>query len=331
MKYRAAVTGEAPPSDGSLTGTMVGNDPVLDAPAAEPEALAPQGNVAGRSENGAITMPEVNVAADGGAVAGDADIDATYKRLNEIMNSVPNIDYAGHYQSLLKQAQGQQTPQAPGKVQSFFAALGSPGQAPGMLAQAHSQAQQALDEKNQRVMSLKEAILHGDIQQQIAKGDFKKALAQSAELEKLHAHQAERARAQAFQTFIAQQDVLQGNKKELESMRLDAAMERAREIIKGRKELEGKGDKEKLQMAHEIASGANSLMVSMGYTYEQSLKMATDSVVAAHTTAATAAGETPAPPAAAGGAVKMSNGKEVRMIAPDKVEAARKRGFKETS
>jgi len=328
MAYRAAVTGQPAPDPASLSGTMVGNDPVLDAPAAEPEALAPQGNVAGRSADGAITMPEVNVAADSGNVAGDADIDATYKRLNEIMNSVPNVDYAGHYQSLLQQAQAQKTPQAPGKVQSFFAALGSPGQAPDLLAQAHAEAQKTLDEKQQRVMSLKEAIIHGDIQQQIAKGDFKKALAQSAELEKLHQHQAERARAQAFQTFKDQQDVLQGNKKELEGIKNDAAMARAKAAIDGRKELAGRTDKEKLQMAHEIAMGASALQVNMGYGFDESIKMATDSVIAAHETAAKAAGETPAPPAA-GAPVKMQKGNVIRMVEADKVEQARKLGYKE--
>jgi hypothetical protein len=108
-------------------------------------------------------------------------------------------------------------------------------------------------------------------------------------------------------------------------------MERAREIIKGRKELDGKGDKEKLQMAHEIATGANSLMVSMGYTYEQSLKMATDSVVAAHTTANNAAGGAASTPPAADDFVLMSDGKETRQVARAQVETARSRGFKEVA
>jgi hypothetical protein len=311
---------------------MTQNDPSgvdLDAPAAEPDAIPAMGNTAGRSADGAITMPQMEVAAPGGNAAGDADIDATYKRLNEIMNSVPNVDYAGHYQSLLQQAQKQPTVQAPGKAQSFFAALGSPGSAPGLLAQAHAEANQALDEKNQRVMSLKEAILHGDIQQQIAKGDFKKALAQSAELEKLHLHQTERARAQAFQTFKDQQDVLQGNRKELEGIKMDAAMARAKAAIDGRKELAGKDEKEKLQMAHEIAMGASALQVNMAMGFDESVKQATDSVIAAHTTAKNAMGGGNSTPSTAGSAVKMTNGKEIRMVAPDKVEAARKRGFSE--
>jgi hypothetical protein len=331
-KFQAAMDSTAV-NTGSLGGTMQANDPSgvdLDAPAAEPDAQAPMGNTAGRSADGSITMPTTEVSASNLNTAGDADIDATYKRLNEIMHSVPDVDYEGKYHSLLQQAQNQPTPQAPGKAQSFFAALGSPSAAPDLLAQSHAQAQKALDEKQQRVMSLKEAILHGDIQQQIAKGDFKKALAQSAELEKLHLHQSERARAQAFQTFKDQQDVLQGNRKELEGIKMDAAMARAKAAIDGRKDLAGKDQKEKLQMAHEIAMGASALEVNMGYTFTDAVNMATQSVISAHTTAnnAVGGGGNSTPPAP-GAAVKMTDGKEVRMVAPDKVEAARKRGFSE--
>ncbi len=194
-----------------------------------------------------------------------AAIDATHARLNEILNSVPGIDYAGKYKELLGQAESTPTPQAPGRMQAFFAALGNPEQAPNMLMQAHSEAQRAHDAKLERIMSLKEAIIQGDIQQLLAKGNTKKALAQSAELEKLHAVQERLAREAAYKNWSAQQDKLQGNKRELAQLHEDAANSRADKLIQGRKDLASLSPAARATLSRAYVTSYTSLMSSGMY------------------------------------------------------------------
>jgi hypothetical protein len=210
-------------------------------------------------------------------------ISAAHKRLSEILNSVPDIDYEGKYHAAVQAAQQQPTPQAPGKLQSFAAALGSPQNAPGMLSQATQMQHAAQDQKFQRIQSLKEAIIHGDIQQAMAKGDFKRALAQSEELEKLHAHQERLAREQNFTMFKNQQDVLQGNRVELDNLRNDAAMARAKAIIAGRADLKAMSVKQQDMYAHEYSTTYRTIKSQKNvdgtptYTDEQAQEMARQS------------------------------------------------------
>jgi hypothetical protein len=255
---------------------------VVPATPAPPMAQAPAG--ASQDASGNITMApvEASAAAPAGAqtiAQGDADIDATHARLLQIMNSVPGIDYEGKYKQLLNQTQNAPIPQAPGKMQSFFAALGSPSEAPNALMQAHGEAARAAADKMDRVLSLKEAILHGDIQQQIAKGDMKKALAQSAELEKLHAHQLIAGQSRAYEMFKKQQDVLQGNRVELANMGHDAALARVREMIQGRADLAALSPKDKSAMEHEFVTQYGMARSTMGMDDVQATDWAKSAVM----------------------------------------------------
>lgn len=193
-------------------------------------------------------------------------IDDTYKRLNEMLGATPGINYEDKYNEILKQAQGQQVPQAPGRMQSFFSALGSPASAPGMLSDARAQEHKANDDKFNRIMSLKEAILHGEIQKLMTEGNFKKALAQSEQLEKLHATQDRLKREGTINDFKKQQDVLQGNRVELENLRQDAALQRARLMIQGRKDLQALSTKQQDMYAHEYATNYRTLMSQKNIT-----------------------------------------------------------------
>jgi hypothetical protein len=138
---------------------------------------------------------------------------ASHQRLSEILNSVPTVDYEGAYRKLIADAQAQPVTQAPGRVQSFFAALGSPESSPGLLAQSREAERVDRAQKLRNVMELKSLALEGEIKQQIAKGDFKKALALS---EIAHTHAIEQSKLsderwyQHNATTSGQQDVRAG-------------------------------------------------------------------------------------------------------------------------
>jgi hypothetical protein len=266
------------PAPASAVAAAGGPDPVLDAPATTPANAEDAAMVGENAPDSTVSSPAADTSLADQNATGDADINATYARINQLMLAQPDVDYEGKYRQILAQAQKQPVPQAPGRAQSFFAALGSPDQAPGLLAQAHSEQQRASDEKFQKIMSLKEAILHGDIQQQIAKGDFKKAMVQSSELEKLHAHQERQARQDALTTFGKQQDILQGNRLELAHIHEDAATARAEKLIQNRKDLANLSSSAKSGLSRAYVTSYTSLMATGMYTDEQATKMSETAV-----------------------------------------------------
>lgn len=257
--FRSVVENATDVTGAGLKGTMSGD---VVAPATPQEATQ---NVTPEIDLDAIAgEPEA------GTLNPDAEahgtIEETYKRLNEMLSADSGVNYADKYNELLQQAQGQQVPQAPGRMQSFFAALGSPANAPGMLADAQARERKAEDDKYNRIVSLKEAIIQGEIQQLMAQGNFKKALAQSEQLEKLHATQDRLKRESTLSDFKKQQEILQGNRVEIENLRQDAALQRARLMIQGRKDLQALSTKQQDMYAHEYATNYRTLMSQKNIT-----------------------------------------------------------------
>lgn len=272
--FRTVVENATDVTGAGLQGTMSGDAVSPATPQEANQNVTPDVDL-----DAAAAEPAVEGAFDPDAEA-HGSIEETYKRLNDMLSTTPGVNYADKYNELLQQAQGQQVPQAPGRMQSFFAALGSPANAPGMLADARAQERKAEDDKYNRIASLKEAIIQGEIQQLMAQGNFKKALAQSEQLEKLHATQERLKREGTLKDFEKQQEILHGNRVEIENLRKDAALQRARLMIQGRKDLQALSTKQQDMYAHEYATNYRTLMSQKNitgdpiYTDEQAQELA---------------------------------------------------------
>lgn len=118
----------------------------------------------------------------------DSAIEEAKQKLISIMG--PDIDYEGIYHGAMQEAQNRQVPEdplgTPGGVASNFAfAMGAPDKAPDILREKIERRQKLGDEKQNDISKLKESILHGSIQQEVTKGNFKTALKHSEALEEL--------------------------------------------------------------------------------------------------------------------------------------------------
>lgn len=137
----------------------------------------------------------------------DAAIADAHKQLNDLLGQFPEIDYEGKYKELLSQTQNQPTAEnplsTPGGVASSFAyALGAPASAPALIKEKVDRARKEEEDKQTNLMKLKESLVQGAIQQEVAKGNFKMALKQSEVLDNLQRANADRDRFMAHQAAM---------------------------------------------------------------------------------------------------------------------------------
>jgi len=149
-----------------------------------------------------IASPEATPSVDPngpGVEAYNNQIKSAEERLTSILNEQPDINYEQKFSELMKDTQNRPVEphpvSKPGDVASSFAyALGAPGTAPGLLHEKIMKHDTEYAQKERDLMSLKQAILHGSIQQELSKGNFKVALKQSEALEELQRATKDRER-----------------------------------------------------------------------------------------------------------------------------------------
>lgn len=142
----------------------------------------------------------------------DDAIKTAMGRLNEILAAQPNVDYGQKYLDLIKEVQNQPTTpnplSTPGGVASSFAfALGSPNIAPGQIKEKIMKSQQEEDKKRQELFDLKQKIVEGTIQQELAQGNFKAALKQYDVLDEIERAKADKKRAQDIADWKVKQQI----------------------------------------------------------------------------------------------------------------------------
>jgi len=129
----------------------------------------------------------------------DAAIADAHKQLNDLLTQFPEVDYEGKYRELVSGAANEPTTPnplgTPGGVASAFASmLGAPNTAPGLIKEKVDRSYKEEQEKQTNLMKLKESLVQGAIQQEVAKGNFKMALKQSEVLDNLQRANADRDR-----------------------------------------------------------------------------------------------------------------------------------------
>lgn len=114
--------------------------------------------------------------------------ETTQKNLVGILNQnkVDPAQIQQAYQPAIDEVQSQPVPSTPSAGRAFFAALGSPEHAPGLLQDATNHALSVQQEKSNHLLSLKEAITHATIQQQLQEGQTKQAMESTLKLDELH-------------------------------------------------------------------------------------------------------------------------------------------------
>lgn len=162
-----------------LLGANAGPAPMPQAPAAAAPAEAPA----------PFKLPDLD--------PNDPDIEekqaihAAYTQLSEMLTGSAaddNIDLKSKYEELAKYAEGRPQPKKWSPFSSFAIAMGSPD-AMNKVTSDNARADKLSQEREDYLLGLKEAALKGEIAQLMEKGNFKKALTQSALLEELAATQ----------------------------------------------------------------------------------------------------------------------------------------------
>lgn len=140
----------------------------------------------------------------------DENIQKAHDQLNALLSQYPDINYQDKYASILNDIQNRPEPASPtstpaGALGAFAANMGAPKTAPALLQDQIQRSMMVHDQKQKDLMTMKEALLHGSIQQEVSKGNFKMAIKQSEALDDLQRANADRTRAQNIQQWFAQQ------------------------------------------------------------------------------------------------------------------------------
>lgn len=142
----------------------------------------------------------------------DDTITNEYKRLQDMMSQMPDIDFQAKFGSMIDQAKAKPIPQAPGGISTFAAAMGNAGMTHQNLQSRLSEIEKAKSTKNDEIMNLQLEALRGDIDQQMQKGKFKQALAQSEVMAKMQASLDQAKREQVLADKLKLQEDLFGKK-----------------------------------------------------------------------------------------------------------------------
>lgn len=142
----------------------------------------------------------------------DQNIDAAYEKLNSILTSMPGVDYESKFGDILNEIQNRPTSEnplsTPGGVASSFAfALGSPDKAPALIHEKIQRSEMENDQKKNDLLNLKEKILQGTIQEEVAKGNFKAALKQTEALDQIQRAKEDKKRAQDMRDWKEKQRI----------------------------------------------------------------------------------------------------------------------------
>ena len=142
-------------------------------------------------------------------------IEAAYKRLNDMLSGIQDVDIQAKFQPLIEEAQARPVSKPPGTFQTFAAAFGAPETTKQFLANKLEQISKEKEAKQNEISSLKEASLKGALQQELEKANFKKSLVHAEALERLHGEQAKQKRLEALEDYEKKTKILFGEKKGL--------------------------------------------------------------------------------------------------------------------
>jgi len=170
------------------------------------QAVDPEGNPI---EQSAPMMQPAEQASPGpaGIEPYDQNVNQAETQLNALLSQYPDVDYQGKYQELVKGVENRPVSESPNPLLSFAYAMGSPEKAPAILHEKMIRKQEEADKKDADLMKLKENLLQGTIQQEIAKGNFKLALSQSEKLADLQRANADRERFLNMQDWKQKQQI----------------------------------------------------------------------------------------------------------------------------
>src|SRR5258705_678147 len=183
------------------------------------QAVDPEGNPI---EQSAPMMQPAEQASPGpaGIEPYDQNVNQAETQLNALLSQYPDVDYQGKYQELVKGVENRPVSESPNPLLSFAYAMGSPEKAPAILHEKMIRKQEEADKKDADLMKLKENLLQGTIQQEIAKGNFKLALSQSEKLADLQRANADRERLLNMQDWKQKQQIKTEDAKKLIAKRI---------------------------------------------------------------------------------------------------------------
>lgn len=184
------------------------------------KALSPVG--ANPSLQGTMTGQEMAPAPNTDAAPFDQAISDAYGQLNQLLSSMPEVDYQKQYAGILDEVNNRPVPEAPNPLASFAFALGSPDKAPTILHEKMQKRDEAQQKKDDDMLRLKEKLLEGTIQQEVAEGKFKSALSQSEKLSEIQRHLADRERSLDMKDWKEKQGIKSKDAKELVTAKVQA-------------------------------------------------------------------------------------------------------------
>lgn len=160
----------------------------------------------------------------------EAEAKAIHDRLAAALADVPDVNWEEKFAPLLEQAGKREIPKTLSPWAAFAGGIGAPGATQQALSQSVADNREAVKNRENDILSLKQAILQGDIQQLMQKGNFKKALAQADAL-----HEIERItqkNAQHDQWKLAQNEnaMKEATRARLIAQQIEGAVQKAKAI-----------------------------------------------------------------------------------------------------
>jgi len=165
-----------------------------------------------------------------------SQVGGQYDELEKRLAAIPNVDYQKMMAPLLQSAQNRPIQNAPPAWAQALAAFGTGGPTPTIDRKVEDIHAAEL-KKDADIARIQEGIVSGQIDQEMQKGNFKKALEQSKMLQMLKPITDKYERQIALKDWTAKQDVLQKGKADLVAQRGALAKQlltqKAREMAKG--------------------------------------------------------------------------------------------------
>jgi hypothetical protein len=164
-------------------------------------------------------------------------VSGIYDQLDQRISAIPNVDVAKLYQPLLDAQKAEQPQTAPPWWAQAAAAFGTPnGQTPTIDSKLH-EIRTEQDAKDAQIAKIQEAIATASIDQEMQKGNFKKAMEQSRTLQMLKPI-IDKYESQIAMTKFKQQETMrqQGRMALATQKAADAKsllVERAKQLTKG--------------------------------------------------------------------------------------------------
>ena len=139
----------------------------------------------------------------------DEETKRVFTELTNALAGIQDVDWNAKYSDLLKQTEDRPLPKQMSWLSAFAGGLGAPQATANMLSQRDADISNARRNKEQDILSLKSAILQGEIGQLIEKGNFARAMKQTEALQHIHdltAARGERTQHEANMNQAAMKD-----------------------------------------------------------------------------------------------------------------------------